>query len=101
MTSPADPDLEYHMPKVKTELDTMLEEKAKKSAFRCRANYYEKGQKTSRYFLNIEKRNYINKTMYIVCKSDGKLTKDYAEILEEQWVFYKKLYTSNREVELN
>ena len=36
--------------------------------------------------------------MYIVQKRSGELTKDYREILNEQFCFYEGLYTSNPEV---
>ena len=39
-------------------------------------------------FFNLEKRNYVNKTMYEVRTKSGKITKDYREILHEQVCFF-------------
>ena len=77
---------------VKTELEVLATEDAKSSAFRCRKNWAIHGEKSSKFFFNLEKHNAINKTMYAIRKSDGTLTKDYTEILNEQQVFYSKLY---------
>ena len=96
--NPADPSLRLNIPRVRAELDSYLEEEAKSSAFRCRANYFEMGERTTSYFLNMEKRNFVNKTMYRISKSDGSITKDYAEVLHEQWQFYNTLYTSDSRI---
>ena len=101
LTCPGDSDLKENIPKVVAEIESLIEEKTKQSAFRCRAAYYEGGGKHTKYFLNMEKRNFVNKTMYKIRKQDGTLKKDYAEILEEQWVFYKKLYSGDRSVNFN
>ncbi len=61
---------------------------------RARAKYYEEGDKPSRFFLNMEKRNYTNKfiTRLIV---NGKVIESQKEILEEQKKFYHNLYSQH------
>ena len=41
------------------------------------------------------------KTMYLVCCANGIITKDYSEILKEQYCFFKKLYTKDPNVNFN
>ena len=48
----------------KLELETLRNQKIKGIIFRSRAKWYEEGEKNTEYFLNLEKRNYINKNMY-------------------------------------
>ena len=50
-----------------------------------------------KYFFTLEKQNYNNKTMFAIIK-DGKICKDQRTILDEQYCFYKALYTSDRNV---
>ena len=71
---------------------------AKRSAFRCRAQYTQYGETPSKYYFNLEKRNYTNKAMYVARRPDGSLTKDYREILNIQHDFYEKLYTRDENV---
>ena len=66
---------------------------AKCSAFRCKQNWVKHGEISSKYYFNLEKRNFLGKTMYIVHQNDVSLTKDYREILNLQYSFYKDLYT--------
>ena len=56
------------------------------------------GEKSSKYYFNLEKRNFLSKTMYTIKKRDGTLTKDYTEILNEQYNFYSELYTKDDSV---
>ena len=99
MINPDDKDIVENMPRVKSEIDYYLNEDAKRSAFRCKSRFYEEGNKMTKYFLNLERRNYVSKTMYQVRKKDGTLTKDYSEILNEQFNFYKDLYAYDPSIE--
>ena len=70
----------------------------KRVMFCCKQQWHQLGEHSSRYHFNMEKLNYISKTMYEVRKNNGELTKDYHEILNEQKTFYQELYSSNAEV---
>ena len=83
---------------VKEETNAYEEEDAKRAAFRCKMQWNQGGEKMSAYYFNLEKRNYVSKTMYVTRRSDGTLTKDYREILQIQHGFYSKLYTSDESV---
>lgn len=50
--------------------------------------------KNSKYFLNLEKRNFLRKKIAKLKLSNGDETDDPKTILEEEKKFYKKLYSS-------
>ena len=90
--SELDPIFARNMQRVKKEIDSFETEDSKRATFRCRMRWVEGGDKCSKYFFSLEKRNYTNKTMYMVKKRDGMITKDYREILQEQKCYFEKLY---------
>ena len=53
----------------------------------------EQGEKVTKYFCNLEKRNYVCKAMPNLYKSDGTKTTNENEIRCHVKEFYKKLYT--------
>ena len=64
---------------------------------RSRARWIEDGEKPSKYFLNLEKRNYVNKTItQLVCENSNIIT-EQNQILEEARSYYSKLYMSQEE----
>ena len=87
-----------NMNRVKCEINSFETQDAKQAAFRCRVNYSYMGELPTRYFFNMEKRNFTNKTMYMARKEDGTITKDYAEILNLQSEFYRQLYSKDHRV---
>ena len=62
--------------------------------------WYENGEKNSKYFLHLEKRNFLRKKISKLKLSIGEETDDAETILEEEKTFYKNLY-SNRNVNPN
>ena len=93
-----DPDVAKEIQLVKNEIDSYETLDAKKAAFRCKVQWSHQGEKSSKYFFNMEKRNFLSKTMYMVYKNDGVLTKDYREILNVQYEFYCDLYKEDPNV---
>ncbi len=83
------------------ELQNLVYEKTKSSMFRCRAKWVEEGEKSSKYFFNLEKANFNKKVMKSTYTSDGTLTTNPNTILNEQSNFFKKLYTRDENVEFN
>ena len=61
---------------------------------RSKAKWVEEGEKNTKYFLNLEKRNYNNTCIKTLINKDNKEITDMTEILEEQKLFYENLYTS-------
>ena len=64
---------------------------------RSRINWIQHGEKPSHYFCNLEKRNFINRSMCFLEKTDGELVFDKKEIVEMTKEFYGNLY-NHREV---
>ena len=83
----------FHAAKEKLEL--FYEEKTKGIIVRARACWYEHGEKSTKYFLNLEKRNHIKKHMRKLTINES-VTTDSFTILSEQKRFYQNLYKSGR-----
>jgi len=81
-------------------LEKLLNRKIKGMILRSKARWYENGEKNSKYFLNLEKRNFLRKKISKLKLSNGEETDDAKTILEEEKTFYKSLY-STRNVNLN
>ena len=82
---------EYNL--IKEELDKIEEMEAKGAILRSRIRWTEAGEKNSKYFLNLEKRNATEKLISQLQLSDGTITCDPKCILNEQRLFYEKLYS--------
>ena len=59
---------------------------------RSRVRWIEEGEKPTKYFLSLEKRNFINKMIPMLCTENNTLITDQKEILNEVKVFYFNLY---------
>ena len=77
---------------LKDKLEEIRKVKLKGTMIRSRARWVEFGEKSSKYFLNLEKRNFINKSITELKTSEDKVTKDQNEIINMQKNFYKSLY---------
>ena len=77
----------------KENLELFYEEKVHGIVIRARARWHEHGERSSKYFLNLEKRNHVKKHMRGL-KISGSTKTDPFNILSEQKHFYQDLYTS-------
>ena len=70
---------------------------------RSRIKWMEFGEKPSRYFLNLEKQNKVNKEIRKLSTENGEVIDGQNEILNEIFNFYSKLYEAREteEVDLN
>jgi hypothetical protein len=84
---------EYKM--LKNELDRLYAEKSRAYQIRSRVQWIEEGEKSTSYFLKMEKKRQTYNTITRLKKSDGKLVQDNQQILQTCENFYSKLYTSN------
>ena len=91
--------LEAEQNQLKQELCLSYENRAKGSIVRSKTRWIEQGEKPTKYFFNLEKRNYNHKTIKELKHPDGKSVTKEEEILEEIEIFYKELYTSIISVE--
>ena len=81
---------------LKKELSSLYQEDSTAAYIRSRAKWLEEGEKSTSYFLNLEKHNQSMNCINILENGNGvKITKD-SEILEEVRKFYTKLYSSTK-----
>ena len=74
----------------------MLEIRKKKlkgKFIRSRAKWIEEGEKPTKYFCNIESRNFTSKLISRIELDNGKVITDQTHFLEETKLFYQNLYS--------
>ncbi|KAL9962019.1 hypothetical protein ACROYT_G031074 [Oculina patagonica] len=71
--------------------------KAKGAIIRSRATWYEKGEKSNKYFLGLESHRGTKSCIRRLFSSDGRLTTNPTKIIKEIEKFYSDLYASNDE----
>lgn len=74
-------------------LENIRKEKMEGHMIRSRAKWVEEGEKPTRYFCNLENRNYLNKTIKKLELDGNSMIYDQARILDEVKKFYENLYT--------
>ena len=80
------------------ELQLLREPKIRASMARARVQSYEEGEKPSKYFCNLEKRNAVNKTISCL-EVNGKILTEQNDILSAQKTFYHSLYTTSKHLD--
>ena len=88
------------------ELENIRKEKIKGIIIRSRVRWAEEGEKPTKYFCNLESRNYINKTITKIEKDNGQTITKQEDILIEVKQFYENLYkcqdpNDNQDTEIN
>ena len=63
---------------------------------RSKVRWYEFGEKNSKYFYNLEKRNHKKKHITSLTTDNDTILSDPKLILEEEANFYKKIYSSKQ-----
>ena len=76
---------------VKSELKLIYEEKGKQAMFRAKCRWVENGERPTKYFFNLEKRNYNRKTIRELRLQDKSTTNNEKVILDQIETFYKNL----------
>ena len=79
---------------IKDELEKIEELETKGAILRSKVRWSEAGEKNTKYFLNLEKRNAIDKHIHQLKLDSGEITNDLKVILSEQKRFYNKLYSN-------
>ena len=80
-------------------INNMLKNKTQGQIIRSKYKWYTEGEQPSnKYFLNLEKVRYSNKTIKKLILEDKTIIRDQGKIIAEQHKFYKRLYTSNPNV---
>ena len=62
---------------------------------RSKAQWISQGEKATRYFCILEKRNFLNKTVGFLDRGNGVIISEQETILNEVQNFYKNLYSNN------
>ena len=81
---------EYH--KCKSELDTLYDYMTAGLIIRSKSNWYEQGEKSSKYFLNLEKHNQVKSHIRKLISDSSNVINDPSEILSSIKDFYATLY---------
>ena len=77
----------------KQEWESLIKKKTEAIILRSKAKWVEEGEKNSKFFLNLEKRNYNNKYIKKLISGDNRELTNLKDIIEEEKLFYKTLYT--------
>ena len=77
---------------LKTELRSIYEDKGKQAMFRAKCRWVENGERPTKYFFNLEKRNYNKNTIGELRLQDDSITNDEKLILNHIEVYYKDLH---------
>ena len=88
--------IEHEIDLVKTDIEEIINYQTLGAIIRSKTKLYEEREKNTRYFLNMEKRNYNKKVIKRLRLQNGTLITDREEILFEQRDFYRKLYSTNK-----
>lgn len=91
------PDTEHteHLKKaISMEYDLLYKQRAQGAQIRSKAKWIESGEKSTKYFLSLEKRHQTNNSIYTLKNNTGVKLSSTDHILGEASSFYKKLYTS-------
>ena len=88
--------IEHEIDMVKTDIEEIINYQTLGAIIRSKTKWYEEGEKNTRYFLNMEKRNYNKKVIKRLRLQNGTLITDMEEILFEQRKLYRKLYSTNK-----
>ena len=73
-------------------MQAIYEEKGRAAIFRSKCRWVEKGEQPTKYFFNLEKRNYNRKTITELQTDDNEIVQE-DKILETIEKFYKDLYS--------
>ena len=79
---------------LKRELQSLYEDEGKHAMFRAKCRWVEKGERPTKYFFNLEKKNYNKKTIGELRLQDESTTCNEQEILEQIEAYFKNLYSS-------
>ena len=79
---------------LKKELQQHYDNKGKAAIFRSKCRWVEEGEKATKYFFNLEKRNYNRKTINEIKLDNEETTTDEKQILSMIKMYYDDLYNS-------
>ena len=98
---PTDIENKEKLTDLKNKLQEIREIKLKGALLRSRANITNFNEKPTKFFLNLENKNFISKNIRELKLKDGTKIHKPGEILEEMSEFYTKLYSKQETLEIN
>ena len=82
--------------------ETLIQNRTKGAILRSKCSWYEDGEKSTKFFLNLEKRKAVNSTIKkLIDKDSGRETTNSKEVLAELHSFYSTLFTKKCSVSSN
>ena len=84
--------------KKKTDLRILRQNKMRGQYIRSKTQWVEEGEKPSKYFINLETKNYVNKTIPKLIDKSGNIIENQKRILNEAKNYYKNLYSKNETI---
>ena len=84
----------HELNSTKARLNKIIAYKTRGTILRSRARWHEQGERNTKYFYSLEKRNYSRKVVTKLKLNDGSYTTYESDISEEQKRFYENLYKS-------
>ena len=94
-------DLHEKYMKTKLDLEIAWQHITDGAKVRSKEKWIQEGEKNTKYFLNLEKRNVVNKTITSLYKSDGTVVTDQEGLLQEQVLYYESLYKNKNTADPN
>ena len=79
---------------LKKELEVIYEHKGRAAMFRSKCRWIEQGERPTKYFFNLEKRNYNKKVIAEIETENGEYITDENQILSEIETYYHNPYSS-------
>ena len=79
---------------LKRDLEKIIEHRTKGAVLRSKSQWYNEGERNTKYFLNLEKRHFKQRTISQLKINETDFVTSNKAILSECESFYKHLYTS-------
>ena len=91
-----DTNLNDHINLLEIKLEKIYQEKAKGAQVRAREQWVELGEQNNSYFLRLEKKRQVKKSINKIKNENNDIATKQGEILEIIKTYYEKLYPSNK-----
>ena len=87
--------------KTKADMEKLIAQKTRGTMFRAKVRWYEHGEKSTKYFYNLEKRRYQSRVCGRSLQENGTEIMNFDKILQLQEDYYRSLFKSNDQVCFN
>ena len=94
-----DLNIETKLLTLKNERKSYVENETEGAVIISKAKWIHEAERNTRFFFNLEKRNYINKSMQSLVTDNGQLVSEFKDVLNEQLNLHSSLYSSRETVE--